>query len=51
MHVEIAVDGSVSLRASHDIAHAVEARLTQEEDVARVVVHVNPAEGAPFASS
>ena len=47
LHVEIAVDGAIPVRAAHEIAHAVEARLRGEEDVAHVVVHVNPADSAP----
>lgn len=49
LYVEIAVDGAIPVSAAHDIAHAVERRLLQEDDVARVVVHVNPADGAPAA--
>jgi cation diffusion facilitator family transporter len=41
--VEIAVDGALSVERGHEIAHAVEARLRTEADVARVVVHVGPA--------
>lgn len=43
VHVEIAVPPTMPIHAAHDIAHAVEARLGREDDVARVVVHVNPA--------
>jgi len=43
VYVEIAVDGATSVRVAHDIAHAGEARLAGEVDVARVVVHVGPA--------
>ncbi len=46
VYVEIAVDGSMPVHAAHDVAHAVEERLAREEDVARVVVHVNPADAA-----
>jgi cation diffusion facilitator family transporter len=42
VYVEIAVDRELSLRAAHEIGHAVERRLAEEEDVARVVVHVEP---------
>ena len=44
VYVEIAVDGAIPVRVAHEIAHAVEARLSREEDVSRVVVHVNPAD-------
>ncbi|WP_236519504.1 cation diffusion facilitator family transporter [Sandaracinus amylolyticus] len=43
LYVEIAVPREMTLHAAHDIAHAVQARLAREDDVARVVVHVNPA--------
>lgn len=43
VQVEIAVAGDIAVREAHDVAHAVTARLEQEEDVAEVVVHVNPA--------
>lgn len=42
VQVDIAVGGQRSVREAHDIAHAVEARLVVEPDVARVVVHVGP---------
>ncbi len=45
LYVEIAVDGGLAVRAAHDVAHAVEQRLMDEDDVAHVVVHVNSADG------
>jgi ferrous-iron efflux pump FieF len=44
VQVEIAVAGDSALRDAHDVAEAVKARLTDEADVAVVVVHVNPAD-------
>lgn len=51
VHVEIAVDGGTPVRAAHDTAHAVERRLLREEDVALVVVHVNPDDAPPAIPS
>jgi ferrous-iron efflux pump FieF len=47
LHVEVdlLVDSALSLGEAHDVAHAVEARLRAEDDVAHVVVHVTPASG------
>ena len=44
LHVQlsIAVDSSLTLRAAHDIGHAVEQRLLAEPDVGHVVAHVEP---------
>lgn len=48
LHVQadIAVDPRLSVRDAHEIAHAVEAHLSREPDVARVVVHIGPAREA-----
>ncbi len=43
VQVEIAVAGETPLHDAHEVAHAVTTRLEQDEDVAEVVVHVNPA--------
>lgn len=43
IQVDIAVSGQLSVDEGHRIAHAVEARLMEEEDVSQVIVHVNPA--------
>lgn len=43
IQVEIAVDREMSVHAAHEIAHVVEARLMEEDDVSQVVVHVGPA--------
>lgn len=43
LQVEIAVDPELSVHDAHDIAHLVEERLLEEEDVSQVVVHVGPA--------
>jgi ferrous-iron efflux pump FieF len=43
VQVEIAVAGDTAVRDAHDVAEAVKARLSQQENVAVVVVHVNPA--------
>lgn len=46
--LEISVDGSLSLREAHDVAHAVEERLVSTlEHVRDVTVHVNPFEAPP----
>jgi ferrous-iron efflux pump FieF len=44
LHVEVdlLVDASRSLREGHEVAHAVEALLRAEPDVAHAVVHVTP---------
>lgn len=41
--VDVAVDPDLSVARAHDIAHAVEAALTDEEDVQTAVAHVEPA--------
>lgn len=46
VQVDIAVDPALTVLAAHDIAHAVEERLAREDDVARVVVHVEPSAGS-----
>lgn len=43
VYLEIRVDPDLPLGAAHEIGHAVEARIAAEEDVARTVVHVEPA--------
>jgi ferrous-iron efflux pump FieF len=43
VHVEIAVDPSLTIADAHEIGHAVEERIAREEDVERAVVHVGPA--------
>lgn len=43
VYVEVAVERSLSLLDAHAIGHAVEERLSREDDVARAVVHVGPA--------
>lgn len=44
LHVQLnaLVDGSLSLRAAHDLGHIVEQRLCAEPDVGQVAVHVEP---------
>ena len=44
LHVQLsaAVDSSLTLRAAHDIGHAVEQRLLAEPDVGHVITHVEP---------
>ncbi len=42
VHVEIAVQKSLSLIDAHEIGHTVERALLQETDVARAVAHVGP---------
>lgn len=41
--VEVRVDGELSVREGHDLGEAVEARLLEEPDVTRAVVHVDVA--------
>jgi ferrous-iron efflux pump FieF len=49
LHVEVdlLVDAALSLAEAHDVAHAVEARLRAEADVAHAIVHVTPSTRAP----
>lgn len=42
VHVEIAVDRGLPLLEAHEIGHAVEERLMQEDDIALAIVHVGP---------
>lgn len=42
VHCDITVDPELSLRAAHDLGHAVKDRLSGEPDVSRVHVHVGP---------
>jgi cation diffusion facilitator family transporter len=39
--IHVVVDPSLSLRAAHDIGHAVESKLLAEDDVCNAVVHVD----------
>ena len=39
--LDVVVDADLSLRKAHDIGHAVELRLIDEEDVCHVLVHVD----------
>jgi cation diffusion facilitator family transporter len=39
--IHVVVDPSISVRAAHDIGHAVEAKLLEEDDVCHAVVHVD----------
>jgi len=40
--VEIRVDGNISVRDGHEIAHLVHDALLKNEKICHVVVHVNP---------
>lgn len=42
VHVEVTVEPSLSLRDAHAIGHAIEERISREEDVSRTVAHVQP---------
>lgn len=42
--VEIQVDGNISVKEGHDIAHRVSKVLNNDEKICHVVVHVNPEE-------
>lgn len=42
--IEIRVDGDISVKDGHDIATRVKTKMQEREDVAHVIVHVNPKE-------
>ena len=49
--MEVSVEGSLTVTQGHAIAHAVEARVREDEPtVAAVAVHVNPDQAGPSLS-